>query len=108
MKDFIFNYWQIIVFAAISILEIIILFCKKGIKVDTIKEEILRLLPFGIAIAEQMFGSGNGSKKLDFVLDYIKSILKLDSSEDEFIIRSIEAILATPAKKLEKGNFDEK
>lgn len=100
MKEFILDYWQLLLVGLLAIVEICLLIFKKPIKIETIKEEILRVLPFYIAIAEKVFTqSGSGNLKIEFVLSSIKELLKLDGSLDSFIRESAEAILSTPAKK---------
>jgi len=100
MKEFIINYWQLLLVGLLAIVEILLLILKKPIKVETIKEEILRILPFYIALAEKVYSqSGSGNEKIEFVLSSIKELLKLDGSLDSFIREAIEAILCTPTKK---------
>lgn len=103
MKEFIFENWQYLLCGLFFVVEVVLILIKKPFKLDTKKEEILRVLPLFIEIAERLFSvSGSGSEKLSFVIESIKNLLKLDSSYDGFINASIEAILSTPTKKGDK------
>lgn len=99
MLDFLVNNWQWLSCLVLCLVELLLVIFKKSIKLDTVREKIMAFLPVCISLAEEVFGSGNGSQKKDFVISIIKSSLDLKDNYDSFISSAIESILSTPAKK---------
>lgn len=108
MKQFFIENWRWILEAVCAVAALV--FClirKKPVKVvDTLQQIILRLLPGLINQAEIQFGCGNGSAKLQFVLDLLQSVLKQMGYGGEtiqsylrFAKDQVEVILSTPQKK---------
>lgn len=86
-------------FAIITIITNVITLCKKNKKTKVL--EILSNIPSYVSQAEQIFGSGNGQAKLQWVLtkvqiDSVKA--NVDISEEE-ATSQIESVLQTPQKK---------
>ena len=107
MKEFLINNWRWILEVVCAIAALV--FClirKKPVKVvDTLSTIILRLLP-GLINAAEIAG-GNGSAKLQYVLDHLVEILKECNYGDEVIAPylpwvkdQVEVILSTPQKKV--------
>lgn len=106
-----FDNWKLFLLVLLALCELVLFILsltKKAVKIDSLKEKILNLLPFIISIAEDLFGSGLGSVKKDYVLKVVKKVLSLDNSYDSFISEALENILSTPHKKEEKGIINEK
>lgn len=108
MKDFFTQNWRLILEATLVLVStILFILRKKPVKVvDTLQQIILRLLPGLINQAEIQFGCGNGSAKLQFVLDLLQSVLtemgyggETIQSYLPFAKDQVEVILSTPQKK---------
>ena len=87
------------VFAVVTIIVNIVALLKKNKKATVL--QILSNVASYVSQAEQIFGSGNGQAKLQWVLtkiqiDSVKA--NVDISEEE-VISQIEAVLQTPQKK---------
>ena len=99
MIDFLVNNWHWLLCLVLCLVELLLVIFKKSIKFDTVREKIMAFLPVCISLAEEVIGSGNGSKKKDYVIALIKSSLDLKDDYDSFISSAIESILSTPTKK---------
>lgn len=102
MKDFFIQNWRIILEAALVITSAVLFIVrKKPVQViDTLKETIIRLLPYCIQKAE----SSPKGQKLSVCLKLLKSVLasmdiELTESYEKFASEQVEIILATPQKK---------
>lgn len=87
------------VFAVVTIIVNIVTLLKKNKKATVL--QILANVPSYVSQAEQIFGSGNGQAKLQWVLtkiqiDSVKA--NVDISED-VVKEEIESVLQTPQKK---------
>lgn len=108
MKEFLIEYWRDILSIVVMLTTLVLwLVRKKPVKViDTIKESILRLLPYCISEAEKLTGVTGADKKA-FALDMISAYLKefISCGDDElktylqFASEQVEVILSTPQKK---------
>ena len=109
MKEFLFTYWRDILSVFVMLVTLVLwLIKKKPIKVVyTIKESILRLLPYCISEAEKLTGVTGADKKA-FALDLLKKLLceiySLSGDQDlvtylQFASEQVEVILSTPQKK---------
>ena len=108
IKEFLFENWRIILEACLVVTSAII-FClrKKPVKVvDSIKQDILQLLP-GCINAAEMQKDLSGSDKLEFALSLVLGVLKEHGYGDDvvsqylsFIRSQVEVILSTPQKKV--------
>lgn len=103
MKEFIIKYWHELLGLALLLIVTLLTLFKPKVKVfDSIKMEILKILPGLINVVEH---PGDGSTKLVQVIGAVNAYLsKLYpdfkvGSYDEFIILAIESILSTPQKK---------
>lgn len=105
MIEFLTNYWKYIILFAVIGLDVLVQFIKKPKVVDGAWSLTLDYLPVLIKTAETLFpSSGEGSKKLDWVVDmalaYYGSLGgSAVASHRHQIIESIEKILDTPEKK---------
>lgn len=107
-----FAHWQFLATCLLSVINIVILICKKKVSVksvDTILSQVLLILPDLVAEAEKVLPDpGTGKDKLIWVLNkalkYICEISDLSaqaaaSTYGTLILESIESILSTPVKK---------
>ena len=107
MKEFLFAYYKEIIVVAVFILEFVsslILLIKKSKKEPSTTSIFLAALPDLINKAEIVFGSGNGDKKKQYVIDAITRIMAgYGLDEDKILMKKInsqiECILSTPTKK---------
>lgn len=102
MKEFLINNWRIILEAALVITSAVLFIVrKKPVQViDTLKETIIRLLPYCIQKAE----SSPKGQKLSVCLKLLKSVLasmgiELNDDYERFASEQVEVILSTPQKK---------
>ena len=102
MKDFILNYWREILDVLAIVISIILLCIKKKPVqvVDTLKETIIRLLPYCINKAE---GCPKGEKLaacLALLGELLSSMdLPFTETDKKFATEQVEVILSTPQKK---------
>lgn len=102
MKDFVLNYWREIL-EVVAVLVSIIICCikKRPVQVvDTLKETIIRLLPYCILKAE----SASKGEKLATCIEILKTTLRelgveLNDDYKAFALEQVEIILSTPQKK---------
>lgn len=102
MKDFILSYWREIL-EVVAVLVSIIICCikKRPVQVvDTLKETIIRLLPYCILKAE----SAPKGEKLISCIEILKTTLRelgveLNDDYKAFALEQVEIILSTPQKK---------
>ena len=113
MKDFILGYYKELIVLGCFFLEFLlslVALIKKQKKQSPLILDIISSLPKFISSAEKYIGSGNGSKKKDFVLQCIAGEFKRLTGEDidahtlEVASIFIEEILKTPQKK---GNLND-
>ena len=102
MKEFLLNYWKEILEALVLVTSIIICCIKKKPVqvVDTLKETIIRLLPYCINQAEDK----PKGEKLVFCLNLLSGLLaelglQLNDDYKKFAAEQVEVILSTPQKK---------
>lgn len=100
--DFLRDNWKVIVELVVLVTTIILwIIRKKPVKVvDTLKETIIRLLPYCINEAEK----GDKGSKLDLCLSILTAILgdmgiELNDDYKKFAADQVEIILSTPTKK---------
>lgn len=109
MIDFIIENWKFLFCCLLALIEFFVILLKRPVKIDSVKDRLAQILPLYIEYAERffMYKPKSGLDKLNFVLNGVKDLLRIDSKDyDAFIIESIERILSTPTKK--KGEIDEK
>lgn len=97
--SFINSNWQFIVFAVVAFIELILLIIKKRSKVEIYDDSATSELLDLVIKAEYEYGSGNGSKKMIYVLsNYIEKHPSLKGYES--VIQTIvERILKSPQRK---------
>lgn len=102
--DFIRDNWSYISFGLVILMELILLIVKRN-KTSVYDNSIIaQLIPL-VAAAEEIFGSGHGKEKLDYVVKtYNESHLQAQLPV-KVIESFVESILATPEKK---GSRNEK
>ena len=100
--EFLQNNWKTIVELVVLLTTIILwIIRKKPVKVvDTLKEVVLRLLPYAITVAE----SAEKGAKLDVCIGLLEEAMKdlgyeLTPELERFAIEQVEIILSTPQKK---------
>lgn len=108
---FLKNHWDLIIEVVLALVTFILVLLKGKINVlenPSITSDILSKLPLWINKAEVRYGSGNGSKKFNCVLDQVIRYVAVTYglSSDAFYIfygktikTYIEEILSTPKKK---------
>lgn len=109
MKDFLIQYWREILYVFCALLSLVLFIVKKKpVKViDTIKETIVRLLPYCINEAEKLQGAPGADKKafaLSILWKLLSDFVKLSGDElkeiySDFAAEQVEVILTTPQKK---------
>lgn len=100
--DFIRNYWRELL-AAVELIVVIVLWIvkKRPVQVvDTLKETIIRLLPYCICKAE----SAPKGEKLGLCISLLTECLaelgiELNDDYKKFALEQVEVILSTPQKK---------
>ena len=107
--QFLFDYWQFIVYILVSVITTIVVLVLKKKKVvnelDNILKIVLANLPRIVLSAEELIGSGNGVEKKQVVLYSVIKFVKDQFSVDlpdsliAYISERIEDILAAPQKK---------
>lgn len=106
--NFLKENYQFVIYVSVILVELILIICKKSTKIDSVKEQILKFLPFAINLTEQFLNLDSSSIKLSFCIDTVKEHFGIKTSDyDEFIKNSIESILTTPKKKVGRST-DEK
>lgn len=109
MKEFFINYWREIIWILSAVISLVCLFIrKKPVKVvDTVREVIIRLLPYCISQAEKLINA-TGADKKEYALSLLWKLLSeivsvssedLSSMYSEFASDEVEVILSTPQKK---------
>lgn len=102
MKQFIFENWRLLLEAALVLISTILFIVRKRPVrvVDTLKETIIRLLPYCITLAEK----APKGEKLEKCLSLLAELLadmdyELDDFHKKFAAEQVEIILSTPQKK---------
>lgn len=109
MKDFLIQYWREILYVVCALVSVVLFIVKKKpVKVvDTVRETIVRLLPYCINQAEKL-GDVSGADKKTFALSLLFSLLSdfvkvngddLKENYSDFAAEQVEVILTTPQKK---------
>ena len=107
---FIVAHWRAIADVCAALFCLVVFLCrKKPVKViDTIYQELTKLILTGINEAEEDHGAGNGENKKLQVIELVKTWLSIKHPEVDaktyltFASAMIEEILSTPQKKGEK------
>lgn len=103
--NFIVQYWKEILTVLGVIITIVLYLVKRRPKVnllDTIKEDVLELLP---VLINKVECDGNGQRKKNAVIDFVNKYLQkkyqvqISPYLSEWLSDAIESILATPQKK---------
>lgn len=113
MLEFLIENYKLFVIVGSCLLDLILFViccCLKKKKSISIDEQILGLMPIAIKAAEDLYGSGNGEKKKQYVMDFVSKQfkkwtgyeLKPGCLEYGYFVAFMENILATPTKKGEK------
>lgn len=109
--NFLKNHWDLVLDVVLVLVSFILVLLKGKIKIkenSSVFAEVLELIPEWIKDAEKTYGSGNGSKKLNDVLntcfEYISDATGFPIASVKLFyglrIKSIiEEILSTPKKK---------
>lgn len=101
--NFLRDHWQLISFILVIILEIVLLIVKRFKVIVKMPDDTLEQLITYVKDAEDIYGSGHGEEKLNYV---IKRYFQENDFDDsfktsiEFCIKLlVEQILSTPQKK---------
>ena len=108
MIQFLQSYWQLLLFGALTVLEVIFFLLKKKAVInydDHIKSSIESAICYYVKLAE--VSQASGSEKLAFVvsmlLKRVKKFFGATEHDEEYwrsyIVERVEAILTTPQKK---------
>lgn len=107
--DWCLNHYQILIPSILSLINILILICKKKVKItDSLLSEVLTIIPLYIKEAEDVVGAGNGQNKFSYVFNKCINLIRVSNGMDnetairsygDIIIRTIENIMACPQKK---------
>lgn len=108
--EFLLKHYELIILFVVAIINLIVLICKKKVKVNNVLFKLLEQLPGYINKAEELYDKGD--KKFSYVFNcavrYLISITDLTAQEviakySGNINDAIENILTTPQKK-QKGD----
>lgn len=109
MKDFLIQYWRVTLYVVCALVSVVFFIVKKKpVKVvDTVRESIVRLLPYCINQAEKLEGASGADKKafaLSMLFSLLSNIVKvsgdvLKENYSDFAAEQVEVILTTPQKK---------
>lgn len=95
LVDFLVAYWRYISIAIVVILDVLILLLKRNKVIDP---SLFAKVVTAVMDAEEIFGSGEGQEKLNYVIEKVnqESVVKYSSG----VIKHItELVLSTPTKK---------